>query len=96
MAALDILVLPSIQPEPLGLVVLQAMACGKPVIAICTVVPTEIVIDGETGLLIPPRDSVALARAIALLIDDPALRVRMGAAGRGSLKFLINTDSNSM
>lgn len=80
--ALDLLVLASTEPEPFGLVLLEAMATGKPVIATARGGPTEIVQDGVTGLLIPPRDAAALAAAIRTLLDDPATARAMGEAGR--------------
>ena len=82
MAAVDIFVLPSTAPEPFGLVLLQAMATGKPVIAAAHGGPLEIVVDGETGLLVPPRDPAALADAIERLANDRDLRGRLAAAGR--------------
>jgi len=82
MASLDVLILPSTAPEPFGLVVLEAMASGKSVIATAHGGPLEIVVDGETGLLVPPRDPTALADAIEQLVRDPALRARLAAAGR--------------
>jgi glycosyltransferase involved in cell wall biosynthesis len=82
MAALDVLVLPSVLPEPFGIVLLEAMASGKPVIATAHGGPLEIVVDGEDGLLVPPADPVALAGAIERLAGDAALRDRLGAAGR--------------
>ena len=79
--ALDVLVLPSAQPEPFGGVVMEAMAMGVPVIATAVGGSVEQVADGETGLLVPAGDPAALAQAIARLMDDPALRRRMAAAG---------------
>jgi glycosyltransferase involved in cell wall biosynthesis len=58
------------------------MACGLPVVAARTGGIPEAVVDGETGLLVPPGDAAALARALARLADDSELRVRLGAAGR--------------
>jgi glycosyltransferase involved in cell wall biosynthesis len=80
--ALDILVLASIEPEPFGLVVLEAMASGKPVIATKHGGPLEIIEDGRSGDLVPPGDAAALARAIEALIHDPARRARVGALAR--------------
>lgn len=79
---IDVLVLPSREPEPFGLVVLEAMASGKPVIATAQGGPIEIVRDRETGLLVTPRDPQAMARAVLDLIADPARIAAYGLAGR--------------
>lgn len=81
-AALDVLVLPSVWPEPFGLVLLEAMASGKPVIATRHGGPLEIVAEGETGLLVAPGDVDELAAAMTALLRDAALRERMGRAAR--------------
>ncbi len=76
------LVVPSVWPDPCPTVALEAMAWGRPVIASATGGLTEIVEDGITGLLVPPRDSASLLRAITLLLDDPELRERLGRTAR--------------
>lgn len=80
--AIDILVLASSQPEPFGLVVVEAMASSRPVIATAHGGPCELVVDGVTGLLVPPGDADALAAAIRTLVDDRERAHAMGAAGR--------------
>lgn len=75
-------IVPSIWPEPFGIVLIEAMAGGSPVIASQIGGIAEIVIDGETGLLVPPGEPPALRAALARLIDDPALCRRMGEAAR--------------
>lgn len=82
MAALDVLVLPSVRPEPFGMVVLEAMATGKPVVATAHGGPLETVRDGETGYLVPPGEATALAAALVRLAQQPDLRRRLGQAGR--------------
>jgi glycogen(starch) synthase len=77
----DLFVLPS-RLEPMGIVNLEAMAAGKPVIASRVGGVPELVLDGETGMLVPPEDLPALAMAIDRLACDPGLRARLGAAGR--------------
>ena len=81
-AAFDIFVLPSILPEPFGLVVIEAMASGKPVVATAPGGPSETVVDGETGFLVPPSDASAIVRALEVLLADPQKRISMGDAGR--------------
>jgi glycosyltransferase involved in cell wall biosynthesis len=61
---------------------LEAMAAGRPVVAARVPELAEVVADGATGFLTPPEDKVALARNIRRLVDDDALRQRLGAAGR--------------
>lgn len=73
--------LPSRQ-EGFGIVFLEAMACGKPVVAARAAAVPETVADGETGLLVDPDDSQALARAMAGLLSDPVRCHAMGEAGR--------------
>ncbi len=81
MAALDVLVVPSTSPEPFGRTILEAMASGTPVIATAHGGPLDIIEDGKTGLLVPPRDPAALAVAIIQMAEEPEWRKRMGEAG---------------
>lgn len=75
-------VAPSIWAEPFGIVALEAAAAGKPVVASEIGGLRDIVVDGETGLLVPPDDPEALRAALALMVGDAAMRARMGAAAR--------------
>ena len=77
----DVVVVPSLS-EALGIVALEAMACGKPVIASAVGGLPDVVKHGVTGLLVPPGDAQALAEAIASLMDDPELKDRMGESAR--------------
>jgi glycosyltransferase involved in cell wall biosynthesis len=80
-AAFDVLVLPS-STEGLPIVVLEAMALEKPVVATPVGGVPELVIDGETGILVPWGDAEALARALHSLSTDRARGLRLGHAGR--------------
>jgi glycosyltransferase involved in cell wall biosynthesis len=73
---------PSIGIETFGIVALEAMAAGRPVIASSIGGLVDLVADGETGLLVPPGDPPALAAAMRRLLDDAPLRLRMGEAAR--------------
>jgi len=86
--AADCFVLPS-PAEPFGLVLLEAMSLGKPVIATRAGGPMEIVEDNHTGLLVPPTDPAALAAAICRLLAHPA---DMGAQGRARFDQLFTAD----
>ncbi|QEV30764.1 glycosyltransferase family 1 protein [Streptomyces coeruleorubidus] len=77
----DVVVCPA-DYEPFGIVPLEAMACGVPVVASAVGGQLDTVADPGTGRLVPPRDPEALARAVAGLLADPAARAACGAAGR--------------
>lgn len=81
MAAADIFVLPS-HFEGLPMSVIEAMLCGLPVVASDISGPRELVIPGETGTLVPPANVPLLATALRQMVEDRAIRQRMGQAGR--------------
>lgn len=80
-AAADVVTMPS-HEEPFGLVALEAMAMGKPVVATRAGGVPDFLVDGEMGYLIEPHDTAALARSILRLLGDPARAREMGALGR--------------
>jgi glycosyltransferase involved in cell wall biosynthesis len=75
-------VAPSLWPEPFGLVALEAAAAGKPIVASDIGGLRDIVADGETGILVPPDDRLALGAAMRRLGRDAELRQRLGAAAK--------------
>ncbi len=91
LARATIFALPTLR-EAFGLAFLEAMAFGLPVVATAVGAIPEIVADGETGLLVPPRDPAALAAACAALLADPARARRMGEAGRARVAVQFGWD----
>lgn len=81
----DLLAMPS-RNEGWGLALMEAMACGKPVVATRVGGIPELVTDGADGVLVEPGDVKGLADGILRILADPALRKRMGAAGRLKVK----------
>ncbi len=80
-AALDVLVVASIS-EGSSVVAMEAMALEKPVVATAVGGVPEVVVDGQTGTLVPPGEPEALARAISAMLDDPSRAKEMGERGR--------------
>ncbi|MBA7698423.1 GDP-mannose-dependent alpha-(1-6)-phosphatidylinositol monomannoside mannosyltransferase [subsurface metagenome] len=78
----DVFAHPSVSSESFGVAVLEASACGLPVVATRVGGVPEVCIDRKTGFLVPPLDSDALAQAIILLAKDSKLSQRMANAGR--------------
>jgi glycosyltransferase involved in cell wall biosynthesis len=89
--AFDLFVMPSIA-EGLGTSLLDAMAASKATVASNTGGMPEVVVEGETGFLVPPRDHHALARAIVRLLKDGDLRERMGRAGLERVRRLFSAE----
>jgi phosphatidylinositol alpha-mannosyltransferase len=81
-ASCDVYCSPATGNESFGIVLLEAMASGKPVVASDIAGYASVVTTGQEGALVPPEDPPALARALARLLLDPELRWRQGEAGR--------------
>ena len=81
MAAIDMLVVAT-EAEPFGRAILEALAAGKPVIGTRSGGTPEVVVDGENGYLVPPKDETAMAEAILKLLRSPSEAKRMGEKGR--------------
>lgn len=82
MKLMDVVVHASIVPEPFGMVVIEAMAMGKPVIATKAGGPMDSVVDGKTGFLVHMKDTKQMANAIVKLLENPTLAGEMGRNGR--------------
>lgn len=87
----DIIVMPSRWQEPLGLIGIETGACGKPVVATRSGGIPEVVLDGETGLLVEIGDVEGLARGVRMLMDDRNRRERMGEAARRRVEEKFTT-----
>ena len=87
----QIVVLPSYR-EGLPKVLLEAAACGKPVVATNVAGCREIVKDGINGLLVPPKDPASLSDAITKLLENSSLRARMGTRGREIVEKEFSVD----
>lgn len=94
-AACDLFASPAPNEHGIAGVNLEAMACGKPVIASTSGGAPEAVIDGQTGLLVPPRDTVALEQALDRLLADAALREQLGRKGRKRVEEYFSLDKFS-
>lgn len=93
-AAADIVLLATRTPDPLPRAVLEAMAWGRPVAAFRSGGAAEMVIDGQTGLLVDGGDVAGLGHAIARLATDAGLRERLGAAGRARARDTFSTETH--
>jgi glycosyltransferase involved in cell wall biosynthesis len=91
LARSDVFVLSSTS-EGMPVSVAEAMAAGLPVVATAVGGVAELVVDGETGFLVPPRDAGALAAAITRLLADPVLRRRMGSSARSRAEAIFDLD----
>jgi glycosyltransferase involved in cell wall biosynthesis len=92
MASMDLIVVPTLTPEPAALSLMEAMALQRPLIASRTGGTAELVVDGETGLLFAPGDAAALAQLVERLLGDPALATRLGTAGRARMESCFSLD----
>ena len=95
LAAMDIVVHASLSPEAFGLVIAEAMAEGKPVVASDAGGVPELIQDHVTGLLVPPKDPERLSKALLELIQNPGLSARIGEAGRNYVLKHFDMRENS-
>jgi glycosyltransferase involved in cell wall biosynthesis len=94
LAGLDVLVHSPIAPEPFGLVLAEAMAAGRPVVASrCGGIP-EVVEDQVTGVLVAPGNAEAFAAEVVSLLRDPVLRRELGAAGRRRAEAVFGVEAH--
>ncbi|MCK5092659.1 MAG: glycosyltransferase family 4 protein [Gammaproteobacteria bacterium] len=98
MNAMDIVIHSSIDPEPFGIVLVEAMALKKPLIATKIGAPLEIVVNGDTGLLVPPNDPDSLAEAVIYILENPDLAQAMVTKAYDRLhdKFILSKNSDQI
>jgi glycosyltransferase involved in cell wall biosynthesis len=94
MGAADVVVCSS-QFESYGMVNVEAMACGKPVVSTNRGGPSETVVHGETGFLVEPGDAGGLAQYVIKLLRDPELRATIGAAGRARVEAMFSAQATA-
>lgn len=92
---MDVVVVASRHVDPAPNVNLEAMASGIPVVATDIGGSPELIVDGVTGLLVPPCQPEKIAAALCQLIADPDLRVRMGRAGQDRCRLMFDADANA-
>lgn len=92
MQAMDVVVLPSVAKEGLGVCLVEASALGKPVVGSDIPGIDEVIADGDNGLLVPPGDATELAAAIDRLLQDRQLREVMGRRGRRRVEALFTLE----
>jgi glycosyltransferase involved in cell wall biosynthesis len=90
--SLDAFAIPSVEGDTIPQVLMQALAMGIPVVSTTVGSIPDVVIDGETGFIVAPRDAGALADRIAKLLDDAALRTRLGVQGRSLVQRCYSLD----
>ncbi|WP_447979703.1 glycosyltransferase family 4 protein [Candidatus Nitrospira bockiana] len=91
--SLDVFVIPTIEADTIPQVLMQALALGLPVVSTPVGSIPDVVHDGVTGLLVPPRDAAGLAAAIERLLDDDGLRRALGAAGHALVRDRYSLDA---
>jgi len=92
--AVDVVISASVR-ESFGRTLLEAMACGVPVVATRSGGPEEIIVDGQSGFLVTVGDAAAMAKCVAELLDDPALEAAMRSAGKARVRDHFNLDDTS-
>ena len=93
LASLEVLVLPSYAHEGIPQIILQAQAMSRPVVATTIGGIPEVVENGVTGLLVPPREAKALAEKIGAVLEDPTLSVKLGQAARAAIEKNYSLDA---
>lgn len=91
LAAMDVFAFPS-RAEAFGLVLIEAMAAGVPVVSTASDGVLDIVVDGQSGLLVPPQDVAALEKAVLRLLASPELRLQLGREGQRRVKGLFTAE----
>lgn len=91
--SIDICLIPSVWPEPFGIVALEAMCSGRPVIASRVAGLMEIITDTETGLLVAPQSAVEIADAVERYLGDPGLTARIVGQAARAARDLYDWDS---
>ncbi len=90
--SLDVFAIPSVEGDTIPQVLMQALAMGLPVVSTTVGSIPDVVLEGETGFVVPPRDAAALADRIQVLLNDRELRRRLGASGRALVERFYSID----